>query len=89
MFGLDAGWLKMAAGGLFCAFALAAGSYHLGRHEGRSIERAEGEAKAVKNALKRITNMEKNNASFRDLSPRHRCLALMRSSGLPDSACDD
>ncbi len=88
MFALNPAWLKIAAGGMLCAFALTTGSYHLGKSVGRSSERAELELQAAKNALKRITEMEKNNASFRGLAPRHRCLAFMRFSGLPDSACD-
>ncbi|MFK0385004.1 hypothetical protein [Agrobacterium sp. NPDC090273] len=88
MFALDTTWLKIAAGAMACAVALSAGAFHLGKSVGRSTERAEIELKAAKNALNRITDMEKNNASFRDLTPRHRCLAFMRVSGLPDSACD-
>lgn len=88
MFSINPAWLKIAAGGMLCAFALIAGSYHLGEAMGRSSERAEIELEAAKNALNRITDMEKNNASFRDLAPRHRCIAFMRFSGLPDSACN-
>lgn len=88
MFALDVAWLKIAAGGMLCAFALSTGSYHLGKSVGRSAARTEIELEAAKSALKRITDMEKNNASFRDLPPRHRCLAFMRDSGLPEHACD-
>ncbi|WP_312619014.1 hypothetical protein [Agrobacterium pusense] len=77
-------WLKIAAGGLLCAALLASGSYWLGKREGRSQTQIE----AVKEALDRINELEKNNASFRSLTDRGRCLVFMRDSGLPDSACD-
>ena len=77
-------WLKITAGGLLCAVLLASGSYWQGKREARS----EAKIEAAKEALDRINTMEKNNASFRSLSDRHRCLIFMRDSGLPDSACD-
>ncbi|MDQ1183596.1 hypothetical protein [Agrobacterium larrymoorei] len=81
-------WLKITAVGLLGAAALAAGSYLLGKHNGASMARAAMHIEAAKNALDRVTQLEKNNATFRSLTPRHRCLAFMRDSGLPDSACD-
>ncbi|WHA40903.1 hypothetical protein [Agrobacterium larrymoorei] len=81
-------WLKITAGGMLGAFALTAGAFVLGKHVGGSAARSAIEIEAAKNALDRITEMEKNNASFRNLTPRHRCLSLMRASGLSDSACD-
>lgn len=57
----------------------------IGRSEGRAAIQAE----AAKEALERIGNLEKNNANFRKLSDRDRCLVFMHDSGLPDSACDD
>ncbi|WP_425902562.1 hypothetical protein [Agrobacterium radiobacter] len=77
-------WLKIAAGGLLCAVLLASGSYWLGKREGRS----ETQIEAAKEALDRINSLEKNNASFRNLTDRGRCLVFMRDSGLPDNACD-
>lgn len=77
-------WLKIAAGGLLCAVLLSSGSYWLGKREGRSQTQIE----AAKEAVNRINQLEKNNASFRNLTDRDRCLVFMRDSGLPDSACD-
>lgn len=77
-------WLKIAAAGLVCAIALASGSYLLGKHDGRK----ETQIEAAKEALDRINTLEKNNASFRKLSDRDRCLVFMRDSGLPESSCD-
>lgn len=77
-------WLKIAAAGLLCAVLLAAGSYWLGKRDGRSQTQIE----AAKEALDRINELEKNNASFRNLTDRGRCLVFMRDSGLPDSTCD-
>jgi hypothetical protein len=54
------------------------------RNEGRELERAAARIEAAK----RIQDMEKNNAQFRSLSARDRCLAFMRDSGLPASHCD-
>ncbi|NWJ24781.1 hypothetical protein [Rhizobium sp. RM] len=81
-------WLKVGAGALAGAALLALGSFYLGKSEGRSEGRAEMQVEAAKEALERITKLEKNNAAFMDLSARHRCLVFMRDSRLPDSACD-
>lgn len=43
----------------------------------------------AKIALERVHIMEKNNANFRNLSDRDRCLVFMRDSGLPVSSCDE
>lgn len=91
MLALLPNWLKSPAIGLVAAFALVVGSYAVGKSEGRTegdLKVAEIEIKAAKKALERVTNLEKNNATFRNLTPRHRCLALMRDSKLPDTACD-
>lgn len=53
----------------------------------RKAERAAVNAQAAKEAVARINNLEKNNANFRNLSDRDRCLVFMRDSGLPDSSC--
>ncbi|PZU72557.1 MAG: hypothetical protein DI546_13760 [Rhizobium sp.] len=84
MWALIPNWLKIAAGGLLCVGVVASGSYWLGKREGRSQTQIE----AAKEAVKRINELEKNNASFRSLTDRGRCLVFMRDSGLPDSACD-
>lgn len=52
-------------------------------------ERENAKLEAAKEALDRITKMEKNDASFRKLPSRERCLAIVRDSGLPDSTCDE
>jgi len=84
MWALIPNWLKIAAAGLLCTVLLASGSYWLGKREGRSQTQIE----AAKEAVNRINQLEKNNASFRSLTDRGRCLVFMRDSGLPDSACD-
>ncbi len=78
-------WLKLAAGGLVALVLVASASYAIGKREGRSQTQIE----AAKEALDRINQLEKNNASFRNMSDRHRCLVFMRDSGLPESACDE
>ncbi len=82
-------WLKITAGGLVVLVLVAGGAYAIGKRDGRTEERAAIEIKAAKEALKRIDNLEKNNASFRNLDSHHRCLVFARDSGLPDSICDD
>ncbi|WP_173995013.1 hypothetical protein [Agrobacterium tumefaciens] len=76
--------LKIGAGVVFGAALLSITSFHMGKREGKSVAQIE----AAKAAIERINTLEKNNASFRSLSDRHRCLLFMRDSGLPDSACD-
>ncbi len=84
MWTLIPGWLKMGAAAVVGAALLSAASFQIGKREGKSVTQIE----AAKAALNRINTLEKNNASFRSLSDRHRCLLFMRDSGLPDSACD-
>lgn len=55
---------------------------------GKRAERQEIRAEEARKALDRISQMETDNANFRKLSDRDRCLVFMRDSGLPDSACD-
>lgn len=81
-------WLKITAGGVLGALALSTAFYTLGKHHGASTERAAMQIEAGKKALERITQLEKSNETFLSLTPRHRCLAFMRDSRLPDSACD-
>lgn len=77
-------WIKIGVAALIAATLLCIASFQIGKHEGKSVAQIE----AAKAALNRINTLEKNNASFRSLSDRHRCLVFMRDSGLPDSACD-
>ncbi|OCJ68591.1 hypothetical protein A6U97_08025 [Agrobacterium tumefaciens] len=84
MWKLIPAWLKLGAAAVLGTALLSVASFHIGKREGRS----ETQIEAAKEAVKRITNLEKNNASFRNMSDRHRCLVFMRDSGLPDSACD-
>lgn len=90
MFGLalNAATLKAKLGLAVAAIAVAALIcalfFHFGKREGRS----ELQAETLRRALSRIQTMEKNDAGFRDLSGRDRCLMLVRDSGLPDGSCD-
>lgn len=77
-------WLKIGAAAVVGAALLSITSFQIGKREGKSVAQIE----AAKAAIERINTLEKNNASFRNMSDRHRCLAFMRDSGLPDSACD-
>lgn len=88
MFSKDTAWLKVTAALMAYSLLLSAGSFYLGKSEGRSFERSENEVKAAKAALKRIAELEKSDAKFNALAPRDRCVAFMRSSRLPVSACD-
>jgi hypothetical protein len=76
--------LKIGAVAVSGAALLSITSFQMGKREGKSVAQIE----AAKAAIERINTLEKNNASFRSLSDRHRCLLFMRDSGLPDSACD-
>jgi putative SOS response-associated peptidase YedK len=84
MWKLIPGWLKIGAAAVAGAALLSTASFQMGKREGKSGAQIE----AAKAALDRINTLEKNNASFRNMSDRHRCLVFMRDSGLPDSACD-
>lgn len=84
MWKLIPGWLKIGAAAVAGAALLSAASFQIGKREGKSVAQIE----AAKAALSRINTLDKNNASFRNMSDRHRCLVFMRDSGLPDSACD-
>ncbi len=55
---------------------------------GAADERKDAQIQAASEALERIQNLEKNNANFRNLPARERCLVFMRDSGLPESECD-
>ncbi len=84
MWKLVPGWVKLGAATVLGAALLSIASFQVGKREGKSAVQIE----AAKEAVGRINNLEKNNASFRNMSDRHRCLVFMRDSGLPDSACD-
>lgn len=84
MWNLIPGWVKLGAAAVLGAVLLSIASFHVGKREGKSVAQIE----AAKEAVNRINNLEKNNASFRNMSDRHRCLVFMHDSGLPDSACD-
>ncbi|OOO15667.1 hypothetical protein [Agrobacterium pusense] len=84
MWKLVPGWVKLGAAAVLGAALLSIASFQVGKREGKSAAQIE----AAKEAVNRINNMEKNNASFRNMSDRYRCLVFMRDSGLPDSACD-
>ena len=55
---------------------------------GKSVARSQIEAEAAKEALERIKDLEEDNANFKALSDRDRCIVFMRDSGLPITACD-
>lgn len=78
-------WAKVI-GGCFIGALIATGPIYL---YAKSATRTELQAEASKEAINRITDMEKRNAGFKNLPARDRCLALMRDSGLPDSECPD
>lgn len=77
-------WVKLAGGALVAVFlAFWGGSLY-----GKNVATAQIEAKAAKEAIERIQTMEKNNAAFKNLPARDRCIAFMRDSGLPVEECD-
>lgn len=76
--------LILALVALAGTLATIGGVYVKGRSDGGRL----AEAEAGKNALNRIRKLETNNANFKALDDRGRCLVFMRDSGLPDSACD-
>ena len=80
-------WLKLplaVAAGLVLGAAL---MFYPAKWIGASGERQELQIKAAAEALDRITSLEKNNANFRNLPARDRCLVYMRDSGLPEDHC--
>lgn len=56
---------------------------------GKSLGKTEAAADAAREAVTRIQRMEKNDAKFKTLSARDRCLAIVRDSGLSDGECDE
>ncbi|QNP78408.1 hypothetical protein [Agrobacterium tumefaciens] len=83
MFGI-ADYLKIGIGAVVGAALMAIPACTYGGFR----ERENAKLEAAKEALDRISKLEKNDASFRKLSSRERCLAFMRDSKLPDSNCD-
>lgn len=77
-------WLKLAAGALMAVCI----AFWGGTIYGKSVFSAEIEAKAAKDAINRIQDMEQNNAAFKSLPAYDRCIAFMRDSQLPESECD-
>lgn len=78
-------WQAWAMAGALAALAIGAWRIDSAAYErGRSFERQA----AIVAADKRIVEMENTNEAFRALPARDRCLAFMRDSGLPDTACD-
>lgn len=83
-FGLAPASLKIGGAILVAVALFGVTMFHLGKREGRK----EVEADAATSALARVMKMEKNNAQFKIMPGRDRCLLLAADSGLPDSACD-
>lgn len=77
-------WLKIGAGAAVGAALMVVPACIYGQR----IERQAAAVKAGKEALERIEKLETNNARFKSLSPRDRCLEFMRDSGLPERECD-
>lgn len=87
MFKLLPDWVPIAGAAVV---ALAVGStigFAGGTWHGKALGKEEVRAEAAVEAVDRITNMEKNNANFRNLPARDRCLVIMRDSGLPEDNC--
>ncbi|MBB2709641.1 hypothetical protein N2597_08160 [Rhizobium sophoriradicis] len=81
-------WLKLPLAG-FLGLVIGAGvAYYPSKLVGAREERQAQQIKAAKEALDRINTLEKNNANFRNLPARDRCLVFMRDSGLPEDSCD-
>jgi hypothetical protein len=87
MFKLLPEWVPIAGAavvalGVGSAMGFAGGTWH-----GKALGKEEARAEAAVEAVDRISNMEKNNATFRNLPARDRCLVIMRDSGLPEDNC--
>lgn len=65
----------------------AAAAFYPVKWIGAREERQVQQIKAAKEALDRITTLEKNNANFRNLPAFERCRVFMRDSGLPADEC--
>ncbi|QIG75020.1 hypothetical protein EVC14_022 [Rhizobium phage RHph_I3_18] len=81
-------WLKLPLAGGAGLVLGAALVFYPAKWIGAGDERQAQQVKAAKEALERINTLEKNNANFRNLPARDRCLVFMRDSGLPAETCD-
>lgn len=81
-------WLKLPLVGVVGIIAGAVLVFYPAKWIGAGDERQAQQVKAAKEALDRINSLEKNNANFRNLPARDRCLVFMRDSGLPEDSCD-
>ncbi len=77
-------WVKLPVAALLGAALM----FYPAKWIGASGERQAAQIRAASEALNRIQDLEKNNANFRNLPARERCLVFMRDSGLPESGCD-
>lgn len=82
------GFIISLPGKILSAIAIVSIAYGIGQWQGRSAATAKAEARAVKLALERIQELEKNNAEFKSLDAHNRCLVFARDSGLQDDICD-
>ncbi|KAB1113743.1 hypothetical protein F4V89_12845 [Neorhizobium galegae] len=89
MLNLIPDWLKLPLAGALGLILGAGLTFYPAKWMGASDERQATQIRTAKDALNRVQNLEKNNATFRNLSDRDRCLVFMRDSGLPVSACDE
>jgi len=74
--------------GALAGAALITGVVVYARHDAYQQAVADTKVAAAKDALIRVSTMEHNNVAFKNMSLLQRCLAYMRDSGLPASACD-
>lgn len=77
-----------ALAGTAVAVAIVAAAYAFGHHTGYSSAGEDMRVAAIKDAVKRVGDMEKNNAAFKNLPALERCRAIMRDSRLPAGNCD-
>jgi hypothetical protein len=81
MFGISKGYIAL---GLAVAWLSSIGLVFI---YAKSIGASQAEISAMSNAVKRVTEMEKNNEAFKRMDERHRCIWIMRLSELPDESC--
>lgn len=81
-------WLKLPAVFVLGLLLGAAIMFYPAKWIGAKDERQAAQIRAASEALDRIQNLEKNNANFRNLPARERCLVFMRDSGLSEDNCD-
>ena len=78
-------WVKLPVAALLGAALV----FYPAKWYGATEERQQAQIRAAAEALDRIQNLEKNNANFRNLPARERCLVFMRDSGLPEDNCPE